>query len=211
MIRNKKHIIWDWNGTLLNDLEICILAMNHLLQERTIPLLTEIRYKDIFCFPVRNYYEKIGFDFRKESFEKVGLEFMDRYRKIVNRATLTKNAQYVLSQLQKTGVRQYVLSAMRQELLQQMLIDYGIIRYFDAVYGTKDDYGSGKIESGYCLLSELQLEKNQTVIIGDTLHDAEVADIMNVSCVLFSGGHQNERQLQKANKTIISDLMQLII
>jgi hypothetical protein len=67
---NYKNIIWDWNGTLLNDITICIKSMNILLKERTLPLISEDKYRDIFTFPVRNYYEQLGFDFLV-----MGLEF----------------------------------------------------------------------------------------------------------------------------------------
>ena len=65
------HVIWDWNGTLLDDNWLCVEVMNTLLSSRNLPLLTLERYRDIFDFPVKNYYEKLGFNFKKESFEIV--------------------------------------------------------------------------------------------------------------------------------------------
>lgn len=207
MLKGKKNIIWDWNGTLINDLGVCISAMNSMLQERKIPLLTETHYKEIFCFPVRDYYEKIGFDFNKEPFEMVGLEFMKRYKEISNQATLTENVNEVLLKLQESGCRQFVLSAMEQHLLKRMLTDYGIIQFFDGIYGISDDYGGGKISMGNRLLAEQKIDKNRTLMIGDTLHDAEVADSMKIDCLLYSGGHQSKKRLLSSQKTVISDLL----
>ncbi|MDD4848271.1 MAG: HAD hydrolase-like protein, partial [Bacteroidales bacterium] len=200
MITTQTCLIWDWNGTLLNDLEISIIAMNSLLKERKLPLLTEQYYKQVFDFPVKLYYEKIGFNFEQESFEEVGLEFMQRYQKLLSRATLTDHSLEVLSKIQNIGCEQFVLSSMKQSLLQKMLKDYGIHHFFKAVYGIGDDYGGGKMEIGRKLLSEQKIYSNNALLIGDTLHDAEVADEMNVSCLLFSGGHQSIQRCLSSKK-----------
>lgn len=210
MLKSKKNIIWDWNGTLLNDVNISVLAMNELLKEREIPLLNKTRYKAIFGFPVRTYYEKIGFDFSKEPFEVVGLEFMNRYRKISSQAKLTEHAIDILSKFQEKGYRQFVLSAMEQTLLTKMLNDYGIIQYFQAVYGIENDYATEKISIADKLFLEQKIKKSQTIMIGDTLHDAEVAQAMQINCILFSGGHQNKKRLISKHHTIINNLTELI-
>jgi len=57
-------IIWDWNGTLLNDIQLCVQTINEMLDKRNLPLLSVNDYKDVFSFPVKNYYQKIGFDLR---------------------------------------------------------------------------------------------------------------------------------------------------
>jgi len=82
MLYKKNHvelILWDWNGTLLNDQTICIDAMNRLLVKRGLPLLTEEKYRRVFTFPVKTYYAQLGFDFAKEPFEIPALEFMEQY------------------------------------------------------------------------------------------------------------------------------------
>ena len=58
-----KTIIWDWNGTLLDDLDLSLESVNILLEERNLPALSVEKYKDIFCFPIVVYYVKAGFDF----------------------------------------------------------------------------------------------------------------------------------------------------
>lgn len=59
-------IIWDWNGTLFNDIDICIESINLLLFERGIDQIDKKRYLEVFDFPVRDYYERIGFDLKKK-------------------------------------------------------------------------------------------------------------------------------------------------
>ena len=72
-----KHIIWDWNGTLLDDAWLCVDIMDSMLKERSLGTLTLDRYQRLFEFPVIDYYRKLGFDFTKESFEKTGTEFIN--------------------------------------------------------------------------------------------------------------------------------------
>ena len=75
----KNTIIWDWNGTLLDDVGICLQSINSMLKERKIDELSRHKYKRVFTFPVIDYYRKVGFDFNQENWEKVAMEFMDRY------------------------------------------------------------------------------------------------------------------------------------
>ena len=56
-------IILDWNENLLNDTELCVHSMNEMLMKRNLQQLSIAKYKDVFSFPVRDYYQKIGFDF----------------------------------------------------------------------------------------------------------------------------------------------------
>ena len=57
-----KHIIWDWNGTLLDDTWLCVEGINQALIKRNLTPISEDRYREVFTFPVRDYYKKLGFD-----------------------------------------------------------------------------------------------------------------------------------------------------
>ena len=105
-------IIWDWNGTLLNDTDICIESMNLLLQKRNHPVLTKDRYREIFTFPVRDYYIKAGFNFESEPFDLIALEFMDLYFSRLPKANIFSEAGQVLSIFQQRKITQVLISAM---------------------------------------------------------------------------------------------------
>jgi len=89
-------IIWDWNGTLLNDVDICIDTMNQLLGKRKYKPLNKYRYLEIFTFPVRNYYSKAGFNFSSEPFDKIAIEFIDIYQEKLKSASVFPEVRYVL-------------------------------------------------------------------------------------------------------------------
>lgn len=76
-----KYIVWDWNGTLLDDLDVCLKSINTILEKYKLPKLKSVKeYREKFVFPVINYYKAIGLDFSKYTFKIVGKEFIDIYR-----------------------------------------------------------------------------------------------------------------------------------
>ena len=76
-----KHIIWDWNGTLVNDAWLFVELMNEELKQRNLPLIDIEKYREHFTFPVKQYYKNLGFDFKKENFKEVGYNFIQKYKK----------------------------------------------------------------------------------------------------------------------------------
>ena len=62
-----KYIIWDWNGTLIDDAWLFVEIMNEELKERMLPQINIQDYRQHFTFPVKKYYERLGFDFQKEN------------------------------------------------------------------------------------------------------------------------------------------------
>src|SRR5690606_35328469 len=168
-------IIWDWNGTLLNDLELCVSSINVLLEKRNLPKLDSHKYKEVFSFPVRNYYEAIGFDFSIEDFEVPALEFISLYESQVENCTLQPETYDILSFFQEKGIKQFVLSAMHQDMLEKTLKHNGIFHFFEAVAGLGDHFAVSKVERGMQLIRDFSIKKENARIIGDTIHDFEVA------------------------------------
>jgi phosphoglycolate phosphatase len=202
----KKALIWDWNGTLLNDIDICIESMNRLLSERKLPCLDRKRYREIFTFPVQQYYEKAGFDFSKEDFKKPAIEFIDLYYNRLPEAQLFNDVETVLENLEKLGYFQTVLSAMEHKGLVMSLKAKGIYGYFNLVNGIGDHYAHSKLEVGEGLLKKLDYEKKEILLIGDSLHDLEVAETLGLDSLLISNGHQSKEKLRARTPFVIDDL-----
>lgn len=203
-------IIWDWNGTLLDDLDYCISTINVLLKKRKLPLLNRNTYKDIFSFPVKNYYQAIGFDFEKEDFEIPAQEFIDIYNRDVKSCALHPSANKVLAFFQNRGIRQFVLSAMKQNMLEETLKHQNIFHFFEGVAGLNDHYAVSKIERGEQLITEFGIKKTNTWMIGDTIHDFEVAEKLGLKCILIADGHQSAERLKSTNSKLAESLEQLI-
>ena len=211
MINNYKHVIWDWNGTLLNDVDFCRRIINRILVENNLPDLSLKKYREIFTFPVQNYYQAAGLDFSKISFEVLGKDFIDEYEEKKLSCSLFENAVDVLSGIHKKGIGQSVLSAYLHDNLVSILDHYNLTKYFDNVIGLDNIYAGSKTHLGLSLVEQLNLPKKQILFIGDTLHDAEVAEAMGVHSILIANGHQVKEKLMGNNRFILNDLLSLKI
>ncbi len=191
-----KNILWDWNGTLLNDVDICVEIVNGLLEAHGSDTFHKIHYKSIFGFPVSQYYEKAGFDFSKESFDSLAVKFIDSYNDAVMNCQLHANAQDTLQELHKKGGQQFILTAAYKESVIELLSHYNIDHFFRDIAGLDNIKAESKVDKGINMMKQHQLIPQQTLMIGDTLHDFEVAKAMGVSCVLVADGHQSEERLK---------------
>jgi len=126
-------IIWDWNGTLLNDVDICLECINSLLAKRRHPELNREKYVQIFTFPVRDYYVKAGFDFTHESFDKIAIEFIQAYHQKLPDANIFPDVTGVLQTFQKNNFLQVIVSAMEHQSLVKSVEEKGIEEYFEII------------------------------------------------------------------------------
>jgi len=204
------HIIWDWNGTLLNDALLCVDVMNELLIERNLPVKTLQEYRTLFDFPVKDYYLKLGFDFDKEPFEIVGMEFMAHYNRRQKESTLHPEVFKVLESFAEKGFRQCILSAREQNELIAETRAYGVYSFFDHIYGLDDHYAHGKNGAGIMLMETLGISRDKILFIGDTRHDAEVAAEIGISCILIPNGHHSLERLAQCQVPISPSLTELI-
>lgn len=204
-----KNIVWDWNGTLLNDLNTGVNTLNDMLGRRGLPQLSVQQYKDQFGFPVVDFYHKVGFDMERESLHELSVDFVRTYDSYAGEVSLNPHVREVLAGIQQMGVRQYILSALREDLLQQMLRDFEIDSRFDRACGSDNIYAGSKVERGERMLSACDICPEETLMVGDTVHDAEVAGALGFDCVLFTGGHNSEWRLQK-KASVIHDLPELL-
>jgi phosphoglycolate phosphatase len=205
-----KYIIWDWNGTLFNDVELGISVINNILKNNKLQTLTYTKYRDIFTFPVSDYYKEAGFDFNETPFEILGKQFMDGYEARKYEYNLFEGARDVLEFVHISGSKQSVLSAYKHDTLIEILTHYGIIDYFDKIRGLDNIYAGSKEHLGIELRKNIPFAKNEILFVGDTLHDADVAKSMEVDCVLISNGHQSPDKLNSNGNKVLSDIRDLI-
>ena len=205
-----KHIIWDWNGTLLDDRWLCVEGINQALIKRDLPIISEHQYRKIFTFPVKEYYKKLGFDFDNEPFEVAGDEFVDYYGKNFHKAKLQKGSRTLLSEIQSKSISQSILSAAMENYLKSWIYAHKLEIYFSEIVGIDNQYAGGKIQEGIKLINKLPFKSEDIALIGDTNHDSDVAEELNVNCILIDHGHVDSKRLKKTGRTVISNLMDII-
>ncbi len=184
-------LVWDFNGTLVDDARISVESINIMLKDRGLPGISLVKYRSLFSFPVKDYYEKAGFDFSRESFSSVGREFISIYTLLFPRARIFPEAKRLLQVFNELGIEQFVLSAMEQEMLERSIRDAGLESYFTEVSGIDNIYASSKLKNGKDLFKRRGLEGEKTWIIGDTVHDWQVAEELGCRCLLIGAGHQD--------------------
>lgn len=200
------HIIWDWNGTLLDDRDLCNETVNRLLVSRGCAPLSRERYYEVFGFPVENYYAAAGFDFAKDPYPVLAQEFMDMYIPASLSCGLTPGARCALDYFRASGRAQIILTASDTDTLGRQMEKLGIADRFDAVLGQDNIYARGKTELAADWIRESGLDPKDLLMIGDTLHDAEIAGVLGCDCVLIARGHHDEKRLAAADCPVYTSL-----
>ncbi len=209
MAQAYKHIIWDWNGTLFNDVDLCVDIISSLLTKSNLPGLTKEQYRDIFTFPVKDYYVKAGFDLKDNSFEVLGKKWMDEYQVRRLEGKLFTDAKEILHIIKSNGIEQSILSAYKQDTLLE-LVDYFELRsYFRYLTGLNHIYATSKIDLGKELMEKLNHNGDDVLLIGDTVHDFEVSQEIGANCILIAEGHQSKQKLVECGVMVFDNLVQL--
>ena len=203
-------IIWDWNGTLFNDVEWNIGVINKMLAKRNLKTLdSKADYHNVFCFPVVDYYKKLGFDFDKEPFEELAVEFIKLYHlNNTGNSQLCKNAIIVLNEIRSKGIEQIILSASELDNLLSQINVFNINHYFKTILGLSDIYAKSKIDIGRNYIEISKPER--AILIGDTIHDFEVANALGVDCLLTANGHSGKKSLLKCGVPVLDDIIQVL-
>jgi phosphoglycolate phosphatase len=180
--------------------------MNRMLVRRGMPLVSETRYMELFRFPVKDYYIDLGFDFERESFESLTVEFIDHYRELQPAATLHNGAVELLNAFRKQGLKQIILSATERNTLIRDVEERGITPYFDAILGAVNHYAHGKADIARDYLVSSGLVADEIIMLGDTQHDYDVSEILGCTCILVSQGHHDAVRLMATGARVQKNL-----
>ncbi|MBP3853414.1 MAG: HAD family hydrolase [Erysipelotrichaceae bacterium] len=187
-----KRLIWDWNGTLFDDVQIGLSSINALLHKYGLHRLSLEEYRNVFEFPVKNYYRKIGFDFRQTPFEQLAKEYMDYYQPNSVHCQLRNEAMDALKLAKEKGMAQCILSASEKTNLMDQLRRFSLDPYIDEIYAIDDMYAYGKEHLAQQIPANHP--RDELWMIGDSLHDGQVAREIRAHCLFVSQGHQNVQE-----------------
>lgn len=205
-----RHIMWDWNGTLLDDSRMAVMVINETLAKRDMPTISHDHYQKIFGFPVIDYYRRLGFDFVEESFEVVGTEFIEGYEKHKFDIGLHTGVEEVLLKLGSLRVGHSILSAYKQNTLDELVAHFGLTHRFLKIVGLNNHYAHSKVDNAVQWMSDLNLPPNDVLFVGDTAHDHEVAEAIGVDCVLIPGGHQTREALEATGARVVEKIQDIL-
>ena len=205
-----KSVIWDFNGTILDDVELAAGSINEVLRRRNLPTIDKAAHRRIFRFPVSDYYRSLGFDLDREEQGDISDEFHSVYQSGVESCSLNPGIPEALEYLEKRGVDQFVLSAAQEEMVVAWVRLHGIQSRFKGVYGLSDRLAVSKARRCRDLIEDFDLDPSATLFIGDTDHDVEVARAVGCRPLVVLQGHQDGSRFAGADCEIYDTFNDLV-
>ncbi len=190
-----KHVIWDWNGTLLDDVNLGHRLLNNFQELKGVKLSSLEEYRGMFTFPITDFYKKAGLFENMESFRKLADIYIKKYEAGLEKCSLQKDAKEVLEMMNGKGITNSILTASLETMAIKQLKNYEIEKYFLAVTGKRDHYASGKSELIKIHLEKIEYGPDEIVFVGDTLHDKDIAEQIGCSHIIVLNGHQDVEPL----------------
>lgn len=205
------HVVWDWNGTLFDDVHCCVDVANRLLSEFGLERLDGLAgYHAKFRFPIVDYYADLGFDTSPGgNFDVAAHRYIELYHEASSGCPLHSGARETLAELHRAGVRQVVISASQQSNLRRQMAPFGLERWLDGVYGLSDIYAASKEGIARRWLRDEGVCPDQVMFVGDSEHDFQIADAVGGRCALFSGGHHSRAQLESLGAPVADRLTEV--
>lgn len=200
-----RYVLWDWNGTLLDDTWLCVAALNHVLATNGKPGITVDSYREHFHFPVRSYYEHLGFDPVHSDYPALAHDFFSAYEERRKECRLCAGTDSLITAFADAHIPQGILSAHRETLLRRAVQELSLAHRFAHVVGQENGHAEGKLPSALVWLEQSRIPGEQILLIGDTTHDFEVAQAMGAAVLLVASGHQHEHRLRETGAPVVSD------
>ena len=203
------HIIWDWNGTLLDDIGASLASVNDMLAARGEPPMGIERYKECIGTPIIRFYEQV-FDLEKEDYLSILAEYNAGYMHHLSGCGLTAGAERAIEVFAAEGLHQAIVSSSNNAQLCENAKRFGVYEKFEAVLGAADFKADSKIDRAMKYLTESGAEKGRILVVGDLEHDAEMAAEIGADCVLLTSGHEHPERLARSGAAIFDSIDELI-
>lgn len=205
-----KYIIWDWNGTILDDLQINFEVENALLSRRGRTLIKDLEeYQEKFQFPIIKFYESLDFDLENERFEDIAREYVLEFDERFYELEIFPDAESVIREFKYKGIEQIILSQTEQRWLEKQVRVHDIDYLFTELLGAKDIYVKGKVAIALEWITRNDIDTAQVLMVGDTLHDFEVAENIGCDCILIARGHQSKERLLETGVPVLDSIEEL--
>jgi phosphoglycolate phosphatase len=202
-------VIWDWNGTIVDDAWVFVDTMNDFLKKNNLPLISIRDYKKNFCFPIQKYWKELGFKFNDKEFNLLNKGFITAYKQKMFAPKVHPGIIGVIEKINAEKVNQFILSASENSLLQQSVNFYKLQNLFVDVWGVNNLNALGKIPLAKKLCLKYNLEIDKTILIGDTEYDQSVAQGIGCDVVLISHGHIEHKRLLKSKEKVVKSIPEL--
>ncbi len=181
-----KNLIFDWSGTLVDDMGPVIEATNVVLGKYGIAPYDREGFRRSFRLPYREFYEEV---LPGVALEELEAHFRPAFDGAVSLVTVLPHAREKLEWAKARGLRMFVLTSMDADAFGRQLEEFGMKEFFEATYAGVLD----KRELIAHILDSHGLDKAETAFVGDMTHDVETAKHGGISSIaVLTGYHHAE-------------------
>lgn len=214
-LRRMRHVVWDWNGTLLADQLVAVEALNVVCARAGVTVLTAEQVRQMNTRPLRRFYERLfARPITDAEWARIDDVFHDAWRAAVARVALATDAVVALEAVTAAGRTQSLLSMLRHDDLVPLLAGFEIDHHFVRVDGLRElSTGGGKAEYLVAHLERVRhtwTDATDVLVIGDTLDDARAAAHVGARCVLYDGGTHTAADLDAAGVPVATSLVEAL-
>lgn len=202
------YIFWDFNGTLIDDVHNALGCVNDLLQRKNRPFITLEDYYNYVETPIIGFYRHI-LPPEELDFDEISRDYHRDYAKRIDETHLAEGAYELMHALQAAGAHQYIVTANIIDECIELTKRFGIYDCVEKILGASDTLAESKTERAKKLFDSLNIDRNDAVFIGDTLHDLETANALGIDCVLVEYGHQGKKLLREHNAFTVESLKEV--
>lgn len=205
-----KNIIWDYNGTIVDDAQLAVDAENLVLESYGKNPITLDYYLKECEMPIINFYNKI-FNMADYDFAEIAVRFMNNYKLLSNNLKVFPEVRETIRYLSDKGYNQAVISGFESSLLKDSLKSYGLDCYFTFMSGSDDIDCGDKSERAVKVTEKYGIDPKETLFIGDMYHDYETASRVGADCILIAKGHQGGDVLRSYDGvTVLNSATELV-
>lgn len=210
-MHNNKYdcVVWDWNGTIVDDVNASLMSVNDMLIKRNMPIITIEQYHSYLDTPISKFYEHL-FDLNQITFDVIQKEFNSGYAKHIKENPLNDGSLEIMQLLKEKNINQVIVSSSHQDIVEEGAKRLGVTKYISYISGSSDNFVGSKVQRAKNVINKFTDDYSRVVVIGDTLHDCQLANEIGSDCILLSTGHQSKADLVSTGKPVIDSLKQLI-
>ncbi|MGO1053012.1 HAD family hydrolase [Crossiella sp. CA198] len=202
------HVVWDWNGTLLDDNQAVLDSVNQVCAGFGRPSITMDAWRDTFSRPLVDCYSRLlDRELTAEDWIRLDKTYHEAYRSVLDTCALAAGVPVALHDWAATGGTQSLLSMWFHHELVPLVTEFGLLDLFARVDGLRVDTGGGS-KSGHLVahLAAQELDPAEVVLIGDVVDDSDAAEAAGASCVLVTTGVMNRRKLEVTGRPVVDSI-----
>lgn len=194
-----RHIVWDWNGTLLDDNDAVVAAVNEVCTAFGQEHIDIDRWRTVFSRPLQQCYERVlDRSLSEQDWALIDRLYHEHYRDLLHTSRLAAGVPDELHEWAAGGGTQSLLSMWFHDELLALVREFELDPLFARVDGLRAEVGGGTKEAHLrAHLDGLGLEPGEAVLIGDVVDDAHAAERVGTDCVLLTTGVMSRASLEK--------------